>query len=263
MAQPPLSRQIQQLERDVGVPFLERRGRPLSTTDERRFVHEHALHVLDQVEMRMVVTKTANSIEIGRFRIGFVGSTLYGPLPDLVRRFRSTYPDLDITMSELTTLQQVDALKKGRIDIGFGLLQFSDDEVKQDVLREERLVAALPIVHRLLNSFGSVRLKDLASETLIVYPKYPRPSYADQVLSLFREQKLELAHIDEVSELQSALGLAAAALGICLVPAPVQRLRRDDIVYRDLTDKTAILTDHYDVSCQRLFPSDHRAEADA
>jgi DNA-binding transcriptional LysR family regulator len=240
MAQPPLSRQIQQLERDVGVSLLNRRGRPLSTTEAGRFFHEHALHVLDQVEMMMVMTKTANSVEKGRFRIGFVGSTLYGPLPDLVRRFRSSYPDLDITMSELTTLQQVDALKKGRIDIGFGRLQFDDPDVKQDVLREERLVAALPIGHRLLNSFGSLRLKDLASESLIIYPKHPRPSYADQVLSLFRERKLEPAHVDEVSELQSALGLAAAALGICLVPASVQRLRRDDIVYRDLTDKTAI-----------------------
>jgi DNA-binding transcriptional LysR family regulator len=92
----------------------------------------------------------------------------------------------------------------------------------------------------LLNSFGSLKLKDLASETLIIYPKHPRPSYANQVLSLFRERKLEPAHVDEVSELQSALGLAAAALGICLVPASVRRLRRDDIVYRDLADKTAI-----------------------
>jgi DNA-binding transcriptional LysR family regulator len=91
----------------------------------------------------MVMTKSANSVEKGRFRFGFVGSTLYGPLPDLVRRFRSSYPDLDITMSELTTLQQVDALKKGRIDIGFGRLQFDGPDVKQDVLREERLVAAL------------------------------------------------------------------------------------------------------------------------
>jgi LysR family transcriptional regulator, benzoate and cis,cis-muconate-responsive activator of ben and cat genes len=155
-------------------------------------------------------------------------------------RLRSSYPDLDITMSELTTLQQVDALKKGRIEIGFGRLQFDDPDVKQDVLREERLIAALPIGHRLLNSFGSLRLKDLASETLIIYPKHPRPSYADQVLSSFRERKLEPAHVAEVSELQSALGLAAAALGVCLVPASVQRLRRDDIVYRDLTDKTAV-----------------------
>jgi DNA-binding transcriptional LysR family regulator len=93
-------------------------------------LYEHALHVLDQVEMMMVMTKTANSVEKGRFGIGFVISTLYGPLPDLVRRFRSSYPDLDITMSERTTLQQVDALKKGRID---------------DVLREETLCSTVSV----------------------------------------------------------------------------------------------------------------------
>jgi hypothetical protein len=75
----------------------------------------------------------------------------------------------------------------------------------------------------------------LASETLIIYPKQPRPSYADQVLSLFRERKLKPANVDEVSELRSVLDLAAAALDICLVPVSVRQLRR-----RDLTDNTAV-----------------------
>jgi DNA-binding transcriptional LysR family regulator len=75
------------------APRLDRRGRSLSTTETGHFFYEHALHVLDPVEMMMVMTKTANSVEKGRFRTGFVGSTLYGPLPDPVRRFRSSYPE--------------------------------------------------------------------------------------------------------------------------------------------------------------------------
>ena len=240
MAQPPLSRQIQQLERDVGVLLLDRRARPLRTTDAGRLFHEQALHVLDQIKTMLVMTKRSSDVLKGHFRIGFVGSTLYGPLPDLLRRFRSAYPGLELQLHELTTLQQVVALKTGEIDLGFGRVHFDDAGVKQEVLQEERLVAALPIGHQLLNSGVSLKLKDLMSEPLIVYPKSPRPSYADQVLALFRERKLIPTTVHEVSELQSALGLTASAMGVCLVPASVQRLRRDDVVYREIADKKVI-----------------------
>ena len=73
---------------------------------------------------------------------------------------------------------------------------------------------------------------------LIVYPSKPRPSYADQVLSILRERRLKASRVREVRELQTALGLVAADVGISLVPAAIQRLRRDDIVYRRLQDAT-------------------------
>ena len=69
---------------------------------------------------------------------------------------------------------------------------------------------------------------------LIVYPKAPRPSYADQVLSLLREAGLKPPAVHEVRELQTALGLVAAEAGVCLVPASVERLRRDNVAYRPM-----------------------------
>jgi len=85
-----------------------------------------------------------------------------------------------------------------------------------------------------------VALADLARETLIIYPKAPRPSYADQVLSIFRDRGLKPAAVHEVRELQTALGLVAAETGVCLVPVSVTRLRRDNVEYRELDDPTAI-----------------------
>ena len=85
-----------------------------------------------------------------------------------------------------------------------------------------------------------MRLEDLAGEPLVVYPKAPRPSYADQVLALFRERGLKPAVVHEVRELQTALGLVAAESGVCLVPASVERLRRDNVVYRPLDEAGAV-----------------------
>jgi LysR family transcriptional regulator, benzoate and cis,cis-muconate-responsive activator of ben and cat genes len=75
---------------------------------------------------------------------------------------------------------------------------------------------------------------------LVVYPKAPRPSYADQVLALFREREIKPVAVHEVRELQTALGLVAAGSGVCLVPASVERLRRDNVVYRPLKETSAV-----------------------
>jgi len=239
MAQSPLSRQIHQLEEQLDVLLLHRRTRPLQPTDAGRFFYEHALYVLDRVEVLATMTKRLGKLQQGRFGIGFVGSTLYGPLPGLVRRFRTIHPELIVELLELTTLQQVDALKDGRIDVGFGRLYLEVPTVKQETLREEPLVVAIPIGHPLLDRTRLLQMQDLADEPLILYPKEPRPSYADHVLSLYRDCGLEAKATHEVSQLQTALGLVAAAEGICLVPESVQRLRRDDIMYRGLDEPRA------------------------
>lgn len=240
IAQPPLSRQIQQFEEELGVQLLDRKSRPLSLTDAGRFVYEHALDVLERIEVMQMMTNRLGRFGQGRFTIGFVGSTLYGPLPEVVRRFRNSYPDLEVSLLELTTVQQVEALKKQQIDVGFGRLYLDDPAVRREVLREEVLVAAVPLGHPLLNRIGPLKLDELVSGPLIVYPKTPRPSYADQVLSLFQDRGMRLASLHEVSGLQTALGLVAAGIGVCLVPECVQQLRRGDVIYRALEDEQAV-----------------------
>lgn len=178
--------------------------------------------------------------ERGRFGIGFVGSTLYGKLPEVIRRYRAARPAIEVSLLELTSLEQIAALKEGRIDVGFGRIPLDDPAVTRQLLRNERLIAALPTGHPLLERSGALRLEDMAEEPLILYPRSPRPSYADQVLSLFREREIRPRAIIEVRELQTALGLVAAESGICLVPAAVERLRRDNVAYRALNESKAI-----------------------
>jgi len=181
IAQPPLSRQLQQLERELGTLLIERRSRPLRLTAAT-----------------------------------------------------------ELTLLEMTTLEQMAALKEGRIDVGFGRIPLDDPRIARTLLRNERLCAALPASHGLLQQTRPLRLPDLACEPLVVYPKAPRPSYADQVLALYRDRGLRPPLVLEVRELQTALGLVAAESGVCLVPALVERLRRDNVVYRALDEEFAV-----------------------
>jgi DNA-binding transcriptional LysR family regulator len=240
IAQPPLSRQIQQLEAELEVALIERGSRPMRLTDAGRLVYEQAMQVLERVEEMRQMARRLHGAERPRLAIGFVASTLYGYLPEVIRRYKAARPQVELALLELTTFEQIIALKEGRIDVGYGRIQFDDPEVERLLLRNERLIAALPTGHALCTHPGLLRLDDLIEVPLIVYPKAPRPSYADQVLALFRERGLKPPVMHEVRELQTALGLVAAGSGICLVPASVERLRRDNVVYRALDESKAV-----------------------
>jgi DNA-binding transcriptional LysR family regulator len=240
IAQPPLSRQIQQLEDELGVTLIERGSRPLRLTGAGRLLYDQAVQVLERVEEMKAITQRLHEAEQPRLRIGFVPSTLYGRLPELIRRYRAVRPGVELTLLELTTLEQIAALKEGRIDLGYGRIAFDDPAIERVLLRNEKLSAALPSRHLLLARDGPLRLDDLAAEPLVVYPKSPRPSYADQVLALFRERDLKPPAVYEVRELQTALGLVAAEVGVCLVPVSVEDLHRDNVAYRPLDEEKAV-----------------------
>ena len=240
IAQPPLSRQIQQLEDELGVALFDRTSRPLALTDAGRLLFDQAVQVLDRMgEMKAMMQRLLQA-ERSRFSMGFVASTLYGYLPEVIRRYRAARPDVDLTLLELMTVEQIAALKEGRIDVGFGRLQIDDPAIARMLLRNERLIAAVPAKHALAARKGPLRLADLAHDTLVIYPKTPRPSYADQVLALLRERDVKPPAIHEVRELQTALGLVAADAGVCIVPAGVERFRRDNVVYRPLDERSAV-----------------------
>jgi DNA-binding transcriptional LysR family regulator len=240
IAQPPLSRQIRQLEDEVGLTLIERGSRPVLLTDAGRLLYEQAVQVLDHVNEIKAMTSRLQAAERLHFSIGFVASTLYGRLPEVIRCFRAARPGVELTLLELISIEQITALKDGRIDVGFGRIPLEDPAVDRLLLRNERLCAALPVEHPFFARKGMLRLEDLAEAPLIVYPKAPRPSHADQVLTLFRDRGLKPPVVHEVRELQTALGLVAAEAGICLVPSSVQRLRRDNVVYRPLTEEDAV-----------------------
>ncbi len=235
MAQPPLSRQIQQLEEEMGVRLLDR-GRPLTLTEAGRHLFEQSVQLLQRVEEMKATTRRIGMRMVFQFNIGFVASTLYDALPELIREFRILSPEVQVQLMEMTTLEQIAALKDGRIDVGFGRLRFEDDALVRDVLREETLCIAICASHEMAGAKVRPRLADVEAEPLILYPHSPRPSYADQVLSFYREAGITPRIGMEARDVQTALGLVASGAGICVVPASIRRLGRGDVRFLDLDE---------------------------
>ena len=237
IAQPPLSRQIQLLEEELEVQLIQRNTRPVRLTEAGRLFYEQSLQVLHRVDQMKNTARQASRNQRQSISIGYVPSTLYGGLPMLVRMFRQRYPDTDVHLVDLGSIQQISELKSGRIDLGFGRIRTNDTTVARTVLREERLVLAIPPAWPLAADKGSVNLEDLEHRKLIVFPKEPRPSFADHVLGMLHEKGIKLAEVHEVRELHAALGLVAAEVGLCIVPAAARL--RSDLVYRLIADEKA------------------------
>lgn len=236
IAQPPLSRQIQQLEEFIGTELLER-SRPLQLTEAGRYFNEQSTALLSQIQHMCENTRRIGAGHRQWLGIGFAPSTLYATLPELIRELRGD-PDLELGLHEMTTLQQIEALKSGRIDIGFGRMHFDDPAIHQEVLYEDSLVVVLPIGHPLVGQV--INFERLSKEPFVLYPANPRPSYADHVLALFANHGMGIQVSQWANELQTAIGLVAAGLGVTLVPSSVQQQHRADIAYARIEEKEAV-----------------------
>ena len=235
IAQPPLSRQIKMLEEELGVAVFERLGRGIQLTEAGRYFLDQTEKMTLRLEETINATRRIGQNDRMWFGVGFVPSTLYGHMPALIRQLREMNNQVEIGLVEMTTLQQFDALKSGRIDIGVGRILLKDEEIERLVLTDEPLALALPIRHPLAHR-RSVKISDILNEPLILYPARPRPSYADHVLNLFKQKGHSPVVAQEVNELQTAIGLVTAGIGVSIVPESVRRLHREDVVYIDLDE---------------------------
>ena len=236
ISQPPLSRQIKQLEEEIGVTIIDRENRPLRLTEAGEFFYEHALQILKKSDDLRAMTIRKGSFD-NSLSIGFVSSILYGILPRVIARFREVYPNIEIKLYELNSWQQTQSLVDGKIDVGFGRLLFEDASIRRILLREESLVVAAPIGHALsTEKRTSVRLMDLTNESLLLYPTEPRPSFIDYVLELFEARNLKANYFSEVRELHIALGLVAAGEGLTIVPKTLEHLRSQEVTYIPFED---------------------------
>lgn len=253
ISQPPLSRQIKQLEEEIEVLLIDRDNRPLKLTEAGQFFYEHAIQILAQSDNLRAMTTRKGSFN-NSLSIGFVASILYGVLPKVIARFRKIYPNIEIKLYELNSWQQMQSLTEGKIDVGFGRLLFEDASTRRIVLRQESLVVAAPINNHIVQERrDSVNLIDLVNENLLLYPAAPRPSFIDYVLELFETRNLKVKYYTEVRELHIALGLVAAGEGITIVPKTLQHLRNQEISYipfenNALTSPVIMNIRHFDKS---------------
>lgn len=237
IAQPPLSQMIRRLEHELGVSLFHRTKRQVSLTDAGVVFCEEAKRTLAQAERAIRCARRANSGELGRLMVGFIGSAAYSVLPSIVRRFREQYPDVDLTLQELSTIQQVHALRNGQLQVGFLRPFGQEPTLRYKVILQEPLVIALPEHHR-LSPQTKIRMGMLADEPFILFPRTLAPELYDQIISLCQHARFSPHVVQEAMQLPTIVSLVAAGIGVAVIPASLQNLGRTGVSYRTIREPT-------------------------
>ena len=174
LSQPSLSRLLKQLETDINVELVDRYHRPLQLTPAGVFFYDKVSALL--IELDAITNMTQRlSAPSKALNIGFVPSVLYGLLPEVIATFKQHNADIEVNLKDISSYQQIEALKTGEIDVGFGRFEHQDPWVQQVLLRHERYLVALPKAHPLADATEQ-RLIDLADSRLILYHQTHLPA---------------------------------------------------------------------------------------
>lgn len=236
IAQPALSQQIQQLEREVGVRLVERTQRRVALTEAGNVFLEHARATLTEAAEAVRLARLAGRGEVGHLGVGAVTSALYGIFPEVVRVFRERHPQVHLTLHELPGNEQTRALRAGRLQVSFLRPPVDETDIELRTISREPWVAALPTAHRFARR-TRVSLKSLKEEPFVAFPRDLAPVLYDQLISMCQRAGFS-PHVVQEAQMQTIISLVAAGIGVALVPETLQNLSRKGLVYKRLAGVT-------------------------
>ncbi|BAC90927.1 LysR family transcriptional regulator [Gloeobacter violaceus] len=240
ITQPALSKQIRSLEAELGLQLFSRTQRRVQLTRAGLVFLEQARQLLHQADAALQLARRTARGETGQLSLGFTASALQSVLPRIVRVFRERYPAVELSMTELCTEDQVEALLGHRVDVAFLHPPMRSPAVQLQPLGEENFVAVFAEDHPLL-ACGRISLRALADEAFIIHPRQEGPVLYDQFFELCARMGFRPKVVREVTTHQNRIGLVAAGMGITFLPESLQGQAGAGVACRPLADAAARL----------------------
>lgn len=237
IAQPPLSQQIQQLEKELGFKLFHRTKRNVQLTEAGQVFLVEVSQIMRQLQQAIQIGQQTSRGEIGQLVVGFVSSAAYNILPTILQTFRGCVPGVRLELHELTTDEQLEWLREGRMDIGFLRPPVEENRFNWETIFQESLIVALPEGHLLANQ-SNICLTSLANEPFILFPRILAPGLYDLIISLCQQANFSPNVAQEAIQMQTIVSLVAAEMGVAIVPASLQNLQRIGVVYKTLQEPT-------------------------
>jgi len=231
-AQPSLSRQIRDLELEVGVPLLERRARGIALTAAGRTFLDHARLALIQVDAAGEAARRAAQPEKRPFTIGFLAGQEMVWLPEALRILRDEQPDIEITLASQSSPELAGALMRGKVDVAFLRREKDAPGIAFKPLIKEPLVAVLPAGHRLAGQ-KAVHIRDFAEEIYIT-PTRVAPALKAVIENYLAKSSVVLKPEYDAENISSVLSLVTSTGGVTLLPLYVKLMLPASVVIRPL-----------------------------
>lgn len=243
LSQPGLSYRVKRMEDALGYELVSRTRRSVELTAAGAAVLEGGRRLLDEAQRLVDDGGRVARGEVANLRLGFVGTSVYGLLPPVLREARRRHPALRLLLEEHKTATQVRMLRAGQLDLGIVHLPVDPGSgLATTPVRTDRVGLALPADHPLVAA-PSLDLAELAGEPFVLFPRELEPQtydrYVDACVAAGFAPRIE----QEATGLQTILGLVAAGLGVAFVAASVaENLSRTGVVFRPLTGAAPTLT---------------------
>lgn len=233
LSQPALTKQVQQLEAEIGVPLLIRQRPHIVLTDAGLVFLDRAKDLIRASNFAVEEAKQVQAGLAGSITIGFVAQAAFETLPDLLKKFRYKVPEADFRLKELSATEQMAALANRSID--FALLQSTSAPKGFDsaVLKSERFAIVHSLRHRLAKE-SKVSLKDFADDIVFLPRRDEAADLREVILANFHRHGSMPFRIQEIERVQSAICLVAANLGIAVIPETAKVMRMQGVRFRPL-----------------------------
>ena len=241
MAQPPLTRQIQQLEAEVGTSLFQRTRKGVQMTNAGQVLFEEARHILALATRAGERTRRAGLGQSGRLDIGLFGSNILA-VPQLLHTFRMQFPDVEVVVHAMNKEKQLEALYDRRVSVGFNLLGLKLAGIANEKVRSEPLVVAISDTDP-LSRRPSISLKQISDRPMVIFASGPRPNLMDLIFAICLDEGFQPAISQEVTDSVTAVALVAAGFGVALVPATVSQLSLPGVVFRHLNRSPPVKVD--------------------
>ncbi|UOF92014.1 LysR substrate-binding domain-containing protein [Fodinisporobacter ferrooxydans] len=228
ITQPPLSLQIKQLEKELGIPLFFRNNRHVELSEAGKVFYSDIRQIFDDLNRAAENAQRAHRGEVGTLTVGFVGSATYDILPAVLREFRNLYPLVQVLLHEMSTPTQIEALHQKRIDVGVLRPPVTDDGVCTEIVMTVPCVLAVPKNHPLIDR-KKISLEILSKYPFVMLSRKTWASLYDEILA-----RCNPTISQEALEFQTVIGLVAAGLGIAIVPQSAINLHTQDVAYLDL-----------------------------
>lgn len=254
MTQPPLSRQIQMLEYALNVQLLLRTSRSVQLTPAGRAFLTDARRILALAENAASAAQRVSKGEAGLIRLGFTAASSYSFVPRLLAYVKADLRDVEVELSEMVTIQQLEALRESRLDLG--LVRPPVDEPGMTTIRvaSERMLLAVPRSHPFAS--GAPRaLKDLAGEPFITFSPVQGRYFYELVAGMLRSASVSVKYVHYVTQVHSILALVSAGIGISIVPETAGKLHFEGAEVRELTDPPTFAELHLAWSAENGNPA--------
>lgn len=242
ISQPPLTRQIQQLEEEFGTQLFLRTARGVELTQAGEMFLRDARNIRDLMTQAIERVREAGQGKRGKMDIGIFGSGILDVIPKVLHAFRASHPDVQITLHTMSKKEQIEALRQHRILCGFNRMLGPLPDISSEPVMLESIMVALNDKHPLASK-TAIQLPELAGQPLILFPSGARPSFIDKVWALCTAQGFEPTVSQEVGDAPTSVALVAAGFGLSLVPEAASSLSVPGVVYRRLANAPDAVVD--------------------